>query len=263
MTEFSELMDSIQPREEAWSINVSEDWLQGRTIYGGLGTAICVQTTLRAFPDLPPLRSAQIAFIGPASGELRIKPTILRQGKSTVFVGTDLVGDAGIATRVTLCFGAARPSSVAYEEVPPPQVKAPADCPDFFSNAPARLAFLQHFEGRLAGGHRPFSGAKEPNMLLWLRHRDPALRTSIIPLLALADAPPPAAATLIDKFGTISTMTWSIDMLSETIETDDGWWLLHTTADTAANGYSSQRMTVWNSNGRPTMVSRQNIALFM
>jgi hypothetical protein len=55
--------------------------------YGGLTAAISLEVTQRSFPDLAPLRSAQFAFIGPASGELHLLPHILRPGKSTVFAG--------------------------------------------------------------------------------------------------------------------------------------------------------------------------------
>ena len=99
-------------------------------------------------------------------------------------------------------------------------------------------------------------------MTIWLRHRDPALTPSPVALLALADAPPPGVLATVASPGAISTMTWSIDMLTDRIETDDGWWLVRVTADSAADGYTSQTMTVWNAKGVPTMISRQNVAMF-
>ncbi|MCO5130452.1 MAG: thioesterase family protein [Xanthobacteraceae bacterium] len=262
MTEFSALMDSMTQAADGWAITVSEDWLQGRTVYGGLGAALCLQAAQRQFGDLPPLRSAQISFIGPASGELKLTPVELRKGKSTVFVGVDLSGESGLATRVTFCFGAGRASKVALAA----KAAAPADKPEagpsFFDNAPPHLRFLRHIEGRNAGGALPFSGAKEPMMTLWLRHRDTSLKPSLVPLLALADGPPPAIAATLTTPGLISTMTWSIDLLTDTIDTTDGWWLIRTEADAAADGYTSQVMTVWNAAGQAVMTSRQNVAVF-
>jgi acyl-CoA thioesterase len=264
MTEFTELMAGIERASNAWAIDVSDDWQQGRTIYGGLAAALCLEATLREFPDLPPLRSAQFAFIGPATGELRISPSVLRKGKSTVFTGVDLFGDAELATRAILCFGAARESALAYDAIAAPAAKAPDQCPDFFQNAPPGLRFLAHIDGRAAAGSLPFSSAANPDMTLWLRHRDPVLKSSLVSLLALADAPPPAALAMADKpGGAISTMTWSIDMLTDAPNTNDGWWLVRTSADKVAGGYSSQSMTVWNAAGNPVMASRQNVAMFM
>jgi acyl-CoA thioesterase len=264
MTEFTELMAGIERTGDAWTVAVSEDWRQGRTIYGGLGAALCLEATLRTFADLPPLRSAQFAFIGPASGQLRIQPVILRQGKSTVFVGVDLFGEADLATRAILCFGAARESAFAHDAIAAPAAKAPEQCPNFFERAPPGLRFLAHIEGRAAAGALPFSSAAKPDMTLWPRHRDPAVKSSLVSLLALADAPPPAALAMADgPGGAISTMTWSIDMLTDTAATKDGWWLVRTSADKVAGGYSSQSMTVWNAAGEPVMASRQNVAMFM
>jgi acyl-CoA thioesterase len=262
MTEFTELMNSLQRDTGVWTVDVSDDWLQGRTVYGGLAAALCLESVQREIADLPPLRSAQFSFVGPAGGKLEIRPAVLRRGKSTVFVGADLIGDAGLATRATLCFGAARRSALTHRTIISPRPNAPLDCPNFFRNAPADLRFLQHIDGRLAGGHLPFSAAADPDMTLWLRHRDPTLRPSLASLLALADAPPPAVLALLDTAGPISTMTWAIDMLTEDIATNGGWWLVRAMAEAAADGYSSQAMTVWNAAGTPVMASRQNVAVY-
>lgn len=263
MTAFSELMAQVTGDGGAWAVTVSDDWLQGRTVYGGLAAALCLEAALREFPDLPPLRSAQFAFIGPATGPLRMTPVTLRKGKSTVFVGVDLTGDAGLATRATLCFGSGRESAFTHAAIEAAQPKAPETCSDFFVNAPPGLRFLNHIDGRHADGARPFSGASDPTMLLWLRHRDMALKPSMVSLLALADAPPPAILAMATTPGVISTMTWAIDMLTDGIQTTDGWWLVRTTAEAASDGYTSQAMTVWNAAGQPVMASRQNVAVFM
>jgi hypothetical protein len=99
-------------------------------------------------------------------------------------------------------------------------------------------------------------------MTLWLRHRDTDAPVSATALVALADAPPPASMVKFKTFARISTMTWSIDLLTDRLETEGGWWLVRTTAETLADGYSSQAMTVWNSRRQPMMVARQNIAVF-
>ena len=262
MTDFTELMDSFSPADDGWTVTVSDDWLQGRTVYGGLAAALCLQGAVKSYPDLPPLRSAQVAFIGPASGALQILPTVLRKGKSTVFAGVDLIGEAGLATRATFCFGAARQAAFAHHVMITPDVAAPETCPDFFRNRPPGLRFVEHFDGRFAGGALPFSGAQHPEMTLWLRHRTKVETSPMVALLALADAPPPAASTMATTPSIISTMTWAVDMLTDRIETSDGWWLVRNAAEQIGDGYSSQAMTVWNAQGVAVMASRQNIAVF-
>lgn len=262
MTEFTALMAGMAKSGDGWTANVSDDWLQGRTVYGGLASALCMQAALNEFGDVPPLRSAQIAFIGPASGQLQLKASMLRKGKSTLFANIDLIGEAGLATRAMFCFGAARESAFSHVAIGTPELKAPETCPDFFKSAPPTLRFVQHIEGRYVSGSPPFSGSEDPQMTLWLRHREPAIKPSLVALLALADAPPPAASARSKAPSPISTMTWSIDMLTDKITTDDGWWLIHNVAEQIADGYSSQAMTLWNRNGQPIMASRQNVAVF-
>lgn len=261
MTPFSVLLATLEPGADGYSIAVTDDWLQGRTLYGGLSAALSYEAAIRQFPDLPPLRSAQFSFIGPATGTVRIVPAILRQGRSTVFVSVDLTGDSGLAARSLLSFGAPRQSAFDDSTLAPPQVPGPEQSESFFGGRPGPT-FAQHFDYRLAGGFRPMSRAAAPDMLIWLRHLDDAAPANATSLIALADAPPPAAMTRFTAPAPISTMTWSIDLLSPPPADDSGWRLVRSTAEHTAAGYSAQAMMVWGPNGEPMMVARQNVAIF-
>lgn len=263
MIDFTTLMASVKKDGDAYTVTATDDWLQGRTIYGGLAAAFCLESVARHFGDLPPLRSAQFSFIGPATGSLNIRPTILREGKSATFIGVDMAGDAGLSTRATFCFGAARKSLVDYRKLTSPEVLDPdVCCSDYFSQFPT-VNFVKHFDGRLAAGNQPFSEAEDPKFTLWARHLDDANPISIAALVALTDAPPPAALLMFKQFGPLSTMTWSMEFLTDKLETTNGWWLLKTQAESVMHGYSSQGTTVFNAARQPVLVSRQNIAVFM
>ncbi len=214
-------------------------------------------------PDLPPLRSAQFTLIGPASGPLTMTPSVLRRGKSAVFVNVDLTGEAGLAARAVLSFGVARTSQIAYGALPMPKVARIEDSPPFFPGNTSPITFQQHFESRLAGGTRPMTPGSKPEYLVWFRHRDARARDGIVPLISLADAPPPAIMALFPHFAPVSTMTWSVDMLSDAPQTTDGWWLIQSLATTAHQGYSTQAMTVWNAAGEPVIAHSQNVAIFL
>lgn len=262
MTAYTDLVASIASTETGYAAHVPDEWKQGRTTYGGLSAALCVEAAQRAFPDAPPLRSAQFAFVGPASGELSIAVKPLRQGKSTLFAAVDLVGEQGVATHGTLTFGAARDSHVAHENVPCPAVAPPDQCEPFHKGDTSLApSFVRQFDFRVAGGGRPGSG-DPPEYLLWIRHRD-AAATSLSALVALADAPPPPAMTLFQRFGPVSTMTWSLDVVGLPDPDDDGWRLLRTRAETVGDGYSTQEMHLWGARGRPLILARQNVAVFV
>jgi len=57
-------------------------------------------------------------------------------------------------------------------------------------------------------------------------------------------------------------MTWMMNFLSEDIQTKDGWWLLRTAAEHARDGYSSQNMQIWNTDGELVVSGHQNVAIF-
>ncbi|MEJ0048636.1 MAG: thioesterase family protein [Rhodospirillales bacterium] len=262
MTSFTDLIGSITQQGSA---HVPEDWRQGRTTYGGLSAALCVAGALRAVEGLPPLRAAQFAFVGPAAGELRIEATVLRRGKSSVFVGVDLLGDDGLATRAILSFGAARPSTLNYRALPAPDAPLPADEKPLFPDA-RRPQFMTHFEIRRAGGHALVSNAAEPDLLLWIRHNDPGARHGLAGLIALADALPPAAMTMFSAPAPISTITWSIDMLEPELEASgdpEGWHLMQSRGDHVRDGYSTQHMVLWNAKGVAVLAARQTVAVFV
>ena len=260
MTAYSDLIAALTATDTGLAAHVTPDWQQGRTTYGGLSAALCLEAVMRAVPDAPPLRAGQFAFVGPAAGALAIDTQVLRRGKSTLFMGVDLVGEQGLATRAILTFGAARDSRLSHSDLARPAVPLADDCPDFFPGGRGPN-FTQQFDFKRAGGS-PIGQAGAPDFLVWIRHKDPAAR-SLAALIALADALPPPAITLFPERAPISTMTWSLDVLAPPPQDDDGWRLMKSRADSAREGYSTQDMVVWDTAGTPLIVARQNVAVFI
>jgi acyl-CoA thioesterase len=261
MTPFSALLGAITPDGDGWTVGASADWRQGRTLYGGLSAALCLEACLRTVPDLPPLRSAQIAFVGPAADTLALRTRVLRRGKSATFMTADLTSAGESATHATFCFGGPRDSAYARTAPTAPTAEPPEVCPDFFPKDRAP-AFAQHYEVKLAAGAPPVSGAKEPDLLLWARHRDAAAPANAVALLALADAPPPAAFITFTAPAPISTMTWSIEFLDQAHAAARAWTLLRSTALAIRDGYSAQRMAIWDEGGAPVAIGQQTVAVF-
>ena len=82
-------------------------------------------------------------------------------------------------------------------------------------------------------------------------------------LVMIADSLPPSMVVMFKERPPLSTMTWAIDFLTDNLVTEDGWWLMRVAADNAQHGYSAEQLTVWNSSGRPVLISRQTVALFI
>ncbi len=261
-TSFSSLLGGGRISDGALSLAIPADWMQGRTTYGGLSAALCLEAALRAFPDLPPLRSGMVSFIGPAGGAVEGRAKILRRGKSVTFVEADLIGEKGLATRCVFVFGGDRASQFDKAFTPPPPaLPEPEDC-DIFMPEGLGPSFLQHFDRVLAKGGRPVSGSAEHDHFIWARHRDENAK-GVVAFLALADMPPPAVMPMFTEPAPISSMTWQVNFLTENLQTCDGWWLLESRAENAARGYSSQDMLVWNRSGELVLAGRQSVAIFI
>ena len=256
----AEVVDRFSLEGDRWTGPAPESWAQGRTLYGGMTVALAWAMVCRSLPTLPPLRSAQIAFIGPAAGQLSIAPVLIRQGRSAAFVRVSVTGEAGPAAECLFSCGAPRDSKVLHECKPAPTVPPPEQCGPLFPGGPGP-SFARNFSILLATGQRPFSGG-EPSFTCWTRFTRPQGVDPLTGLLALADALPPAAMVSFSEFGIISSMTWSIEV--DALPTDgDGWFLQQALTEDTADGYSRQAMTLWDENGRRLISARQTVAIFV
>ncbi len=245
---------------------ITENWLQGRTTYGGLSACLCLDAIIREFPDLPPLRSAQITFVGPVSGATSVQTEVLRRGKSVANVRARLLNEQGIGIEAVFSFGATRVSQLDQTFTRAPEAVAPEVAENFFIGQ-QRPVFTQNFEFRLVAGARPVSASSEYDMLLWVRHNDfnafgSADINAYASLLAIADMPPPAVLPMFAEFAPISSMTWMVNFADTPTTDASGWWLLRSTAENAKDGYSSQNMYVWDAQGRLVVTGRQSVAIF-
>ncbi|MBE7219663.1 MAG: thioesterase family protein [Caulobacteraceae bacterium] len=246
--------------DDAFTIDAPQAWSQGRTLYGGITAALCAAAAARAIPDLAPLRGAQLAFVGPASGMVRFVPRVLRRGRSATFVGVDATGDSGAAARALFLYGVDRESEVAHDVTAMPAAAAPEACRPLFPDGAVPPTFFQNFEVRFVSGTPPVTRAERPTFDVWVRHRDAADVDPVIALLALADCLPPAAMAGFSAPAPISTMTWSVDFFHPVPAT--GWHLLRSTSEQAAHGLSLQAMELWDIDGRRLAVGRQTVAMF-
>ncbi|MCA8902584.1 MAG: thioesterase family protein [Hyphomonas sp.] len=259
---YTDLIASIaRDAAGATHVTVPEDWMQGRTTYGGLTAALCLEAALPLAGGRP-IRSAQIAFVGPSTGELVSTPTLLREGKNTAFIQVRMTGADGIVAECIFAFGTARESVLDFSDMKAPETAAPEEIPSFFPDENRRPHFSKHFNVRLARGGRPLSGSTSGEIVLWMRHKDEAAPINPTTVLSIADTPPPAAFSMITEPARISSMTWMAEFLTDDIRTEGGWFLAQHIAQTARQGYSSQAMRLWNSRGEPVMVGRQTIAIF-
>jgi len=263
VTSFSALLDAIHAADNTYRGEIPESWLQGRSSFGGLTAALCVAAAERAVPDLPPLRSAQFTFVGPAGGAVAMTPRLLRRGKSSAFAAVELSAEGSLATHAVLSFGAARESQYSYRARPMPAAPLPGTTEVFFRSGKPK--FTQHFEAFAAGGQKLVSSAARPEIVLWVRHRDPRGNSTLPGLIALGDTAPAAAYTMLSAPVPASSITWSVEMIDAAAALRapaDAWYLLRSAGEDVREGYSVQDMALWAQDGTLIMLARQTVAIF-
>lgn len=260
MTSLKQILDALTPLGDTpgWRGNIPDDWLQGRTAFGGLSAAIALHAAMQSDTDLPPLRSAQVSFIGPLAGPIRVTAHRLRRGKNAAFIQADIESEAGLGLRCTFVFMRAIESEIDYQTTTLPAFPKPGPDDETFRGNP-HVPFTQNFE---------FLDRREGPDLLpaeWLRWTRLNEREGVAPmveLIAMADCLPPAALRLIGRNVPMSSMTWILNVLGPAPRTEGGWWLLRSNADYARSGSSSQQMGIWNAAGEMVAEQMQSVAVF-
>jgi acyl-CoA thioesterase len=252
------ILEKFQPHRSTHTVTIPPSWHQGRTSYGGLSSVLAYQAAKLSADDLPPLQSAQIAFVGPLAGDVEVTATVLRRGKNTAFVKSEISSADGIGLSCTFIFMNRRASHLDYEALPRP------DFPPIPGEANVRSGPPEFFTGHMQYPDKRLELGMATNRLAsWHRFAEHDGLDHVAELICIGDALPPSAMGLMTEKGMVSSMNWQINMLTDTPTTKDGWWFLESETHQAANGASSQYMTAWNSNGQPVLTGMQSVAIFV
>lgn len=267
MTEISQsaldkILSAMTIKDGSASAHIDDSWLQGRTTYGGMSAALALAGAKALHPTDAPLRYAQISFIGPVSGDCTVNSRVLRQSKSSLFLEAGVSSEMGFGTAATFAFSPDRNSHLDYNQFRMPDVPAPEDLEPVPPHK-LRPAFAEHFDMRPIGGPRFPSRGSDPTWITWVRFVEQPSCDTTTALLALGDALPPAAMALFTEFGPISSMNWTVNMLSAQPQTEDGWWLLENRCRYARNGMSVQDMIIYNSAGLAVASGSQAVAVYV
>ena len=166
VTPFSALLAARTRDGQTVHFSVGDDWLQGRTAFGGLTSALAAQAMRDVgdvgWPSDVSLRALQVSFVGPVgAGPVEVRVTPLREGKNVRQLQATVRQDGKVSAVALGVYAADRPSSLRPLKPQRPAASADADA---LASMPyiagAMPAFLQHFERRWAAGALPFSGAE-------------------------------------------------------------------------------------------------------
>ena len=259
-TPWSQLLAGTRVQGGMAQLDVPADWLQGRTVFGGLQAAIVLRAMRSLVPDVP-LRTLQGTFLAPVpQGTVTARAQVLRTGKSATHVEGRIVdGDTTLAVLVAV-FGAPRPSTVALQpRQPPVEAGRPVEFAFVRGVTPE---FTQHFGVRWLRGLPPYTGDTRTDPVLEVTLRDPGPVTEGH-VLAIADFIPPVALSHLRQPAPGSTLTWMIEMLASRFDAlGTERWRIDAQLAAAVDGYTSQSVMVWGPRGEPVAMSRQSMVVF-
>jgi len=241
----------------------TEDWGQGRAIYGGLIGAALYKTMRGQVPADRLLRAMTVAFVGPVAPEAAtVTATVLRQGKSVTQAEARLEQNGQVCATANASFGAPRESGVVVPGAPRPDAPPPDKAlilPDIPGVTPV---FLRHFVLGLTGGQVPFSGADQPDFSGWCRHKEPAGDDEAA-LIGLLDVWPPSVLPMLKRPAPGSSLTWSLDLIDPGVPAaGDDWWFYEVNTQGAANGFVQADARMWRPDGQLAVISRQTAVVF-
>ena len=255
----SDLIEPIRAEGGATYLPDVEKWGQGRTLYGGASALIAYTAAIRAFPDLPPLKAAQVGFVAPVGSEVELRREIVRQGRNVIQVRSEIWSDGGCALTAMWLFAQAREANAVHPAA------TPADWPALPEDNEKVMAdkapqFLEsHFDLRRAQEQR---GRGDPVVRRWVKLRGGEGIDNVAQLILMGDVLPPGAMRAMQRPGPISSINWSFNLLDPEPHSDDGWWLAENASQHADAGYSSERLRMWSSSGRQVLDGIQSVAIF-
>ena len=241
----------------------SDDWAQGRTLFGGAQAMLAVRAMRQWLPALPPLWSLHSTFVAPiAAGQILIEVTLLRQGKTAVQLSARLLGGEQTAAIFVAAFGQSRNSAIQLNPAACPLGAAGETAQELPYIAGLTPAFTQHYAYRWLAGALPFSGGSQPVNRIQLRQRDAGVLDEAH-IVALADAIPPVALSLLQGLTPASTLSWSLEFVRHLPPISaEGWWHMDATLLAARDGYCNQDAYLYGPDGELMALSRQVVTVF-
>ncbi len=249
---------------------VPEDWLQGRTSFGGLISVLAVQAMRdvagAAWPDAVRLRALQTSFIGPVGqGPVEVTVNLLREGKNVRQVQALVQQQGQTAALLLGVFGVERETLVPVHA---PQRPAVSRSPEETAvrALPAGVApnFTRHMDMRFAEGAPPYSGQASELSRIHVRLKDEPAQVHIELLTELlADVPPSPVISVFTQPTPASSVSWELELRPLVQEpAADGWWRADTDVLAAAGGYVNQVTRLWAPGGELAALGYQVVTVY-
>jgi acyl-CoA thioesterase len=259
---FSEVLESLAPHAHELVAKVPDDWMQGRSVFGGLQTALALRAMRARVPADFRLRSVQTTFVAPVEGAVRVRAEVLRTGKNVMHAEARVLAGDQTAAIVVGVFGRSRESRAEVPAEPPTftPTAEPVEVRYVEGRAPK---FTQHFSMRWLTGSVPFAAVRDARSAVIEVGLDDRGPMSEEHLLAIADLPPPLALAMLREPAPGSSVTWTMEFLLDSLaDLPLTGWRIHARLRAGHGGYTHQEVTLCTPSGTPAALSYQLMMVF-
>lgn len=263
MATYTKQIADLQIVGNAVTLELTQDWLQGRSGYGGWQAALAVKAMRALLGDELPLRSLQVNFIAPVpAGRVTAYAELLRRGRSVAQLEARILVDGRVAFTALGIFGGSRQTSIVHRPSAPAAASDPETLADWPYVEGSTPEFMRNFHLRWGAGKPPYSGVAHADAQIGVRLRDDAVTTEAH-LVCMADAIPPSALSLLTAPAMLSSINWTLELVTPLAEEERNDWFRFDSSLTAANdGYAWENTAIWSARGNLVALSRQCVAVF-
>lgn len=244
---------------------ISKSWTQGRTVFGGLSTAILYQACQSHLEEKYYLRSITTNFVGPlmADTPFTIQVEEIRSGKNVSQYQARAIQDNKIAVVCQMCFAVDRSSKIKVEPTLNHNMPLPQKA-SFIPHIPKITPkFLKHFDLNIQEGGIPYTGKKTSKYHGWMRYKKPIKRFSIAHIIAIIDAWPPTLIQMMKWPAPASTVSWNLEFVHPLAKVNTNDWLAYQCETlNACSGYGQTQASIFNTSNQVLAFSRQTVAVF-
>ena len=257
----------FQALDQNETVDIPLGWLQGRTIFGGLTTAMMLSKAMQVIDDPEKrLLSTSVVFVGPVQEKpVRVTVEILRQGKSVTNVEARIWQDDAVQGILLASFGSDRESTIQLDQTRTAPVYPAPESLVKLPYHPLMPQCYQNYDLVWAEGKYPCSAAEKPDFGGWFRYNDEKFEDgplSMPEFIAMLDIWPAGLFPILKRPAPGSSVSWSVTLLGPIQANRRDWFKYKVFTDHAAHGYSTEYAHVWDQNNRLIAICRQTVAIF-
>lgn len=262
--DFLTLTTPTRVQESEFTVDIPEEWQQGRGAFGGLVLANLLQAARACEPEAGrTLRSLTAELVGPVlPGPARIRVELLRRGSGVSTMAARLTQGAELLAHAVIVLGRTRVAQRTWNRLKPPS-PPPFDQVAPLEDAPVGAAqFAKFFEYRPTV--RPFQSTSEavPIAAGWLRLRSASAVLTEAELLGLADAWWPCALAIEPIPRPMATLAFTFELLADPARLRPYAPVFHRAEAIAAqDGYTVELRELWSEDGELLALNQQTIAI--